>query len=162
MNNISDTIDSIKSTALAKNVYIAVAESCTGGLISKYLTDLPGSSKFFSFSIISYSNESKMRYLNVKSETLKSHGAVSKEVVSEMCSGLIVRNSYNTIGIAISGIMGPESDPTDKAIGTVWIAIGNNHKIKCSTTRLIGNRQENREAAAKYAIMNLYDFINSL
>ena len=82
MNNISDTIDSIKSTALAKNVYIAVAESCTGGLISKYLTDLPGSSKFFSFSIISYSNESKMRYLNVKSETLKSHGAVSKEVVA--------------------------------------------------------------------------------
>ena len=119
MINISEKLKDIKIIAKKKNLILSTAESCTGGLIAKYLTDLPGSSEFFDSSLITYSNISKTLLLNVKHESIQTYGAVSREVVIEMSDGLLSKNTAN-LGIAVSGIMGPESDDTLKEVGSVW------------------------------------------
>jgi nicotinamide-nucleotide amidase len=100
---------------------IAVAESCTGGLVSKLLTDLPGSSQVFWGTVVTYSDESKMRFLGVRDEVLESSGAVSAEVASAMSEGLLERTSVEA-ALAVTGIAGPEGGTAEKPVGTVWIS----------------------------------------
>ena len=161
MINISEKLKGIKILAKKKDLILSTAESCTGGLIAKYLTDLPGSSEFYDSSFITYSNSSKSLLLDVKNELIETHGAVSKEVVIEMCKGLLLKNKAN-LGVSVSGIMGPSSDNTSKKIGLVWACFNYKYQIKAYQFELIGSRSENREAAAKTVIINLYDFINEL
>ncbi len=162
MSNILDMVDGLKNLAISKKIVISTAESCTGGLISKYLTDLPSSSDFYNSSIIVYSNNSKINLLNVNPKTLSEFGAVSEEVVKEMSKGLLEVTRSN-IAIAVSGIMGPDSDDTDKDVGTLWICVRSNDKTKASKFYLKHNdRFMNREHAAEIAIKSLYDFINQL
>ena len=161
MNSILEKVKDLKNIALLKNQLISAAESCTGGLISKYLTDIAGSSSFFESSVVTYSNDSKISLLNVNPKTLSIHGAVSEEVVKEMSLGLL-KISTATIAISISGIMGPDSDNTSKKIGSTWLCIMSKSKTKTFFLELSKSRQENREEAAKIAIINLYDFINQL
>ena len=161
MINISEKLKDIKILAKKKNLILSTAESCTGGLIAKYLTDLPGSSEFFDSSLITYSNISKTLLLDVKHESIQTYGAVSKEVVIEMSSGLLSKNIAN-LGIAVSGIMGPESDDTLKKIGSVWSCYKYKEHIKTLNFKVTGSRSENREETAKTVIINLYDFINEL
>ena len=145
-----------------KRLKISFAESCTGGLISKLLTDFPGSSSFFDSAIVSYSNNSKIRLLNVSPNTLSEFGAVSDRVVIEMAENMI-RISSCSIAIAVSGIMGPNSDDTDKPVGLVWICIMSSNGV-CSTKslNLKGSRIENREKTAHEGLTYLYDFLNQL
>ena len=161
MNSILEKVKDLKNIALLKKQLISTAESCTGGLISKYLTDIPGASSFFESSVVTYSNDSKISLLNVNPEDLSMYGAVSEEVVEKMCRGLL-KISAATTAISISGIMGPKSDNTSKKVGSAWICIMSKAKIKTYFLELSGSRQENREEAAKIAIINLYDFINEL
>jgi nicotinamide-nucleotide amidase len=161
MINISEKLKDIKILAKKKNLILSTAESCTGGLIAKYLTDLPGSSEFFDSSLITYSNISKSLLLDVKDELIKTYGAVSREVVMEMAQGLLSKNTAN-LGIAVSGIMGPESDDTLKKIGLVWSCYKHKEHIKTVNFQVTGSRLENREETAKTVIINLYDFINEL
>ncbi len=161
MINISEKLKDIKILAKKKNLILSTAESCTGGLIAKYLTDLPGSSEFFDSSIITYSNISKTLLLDVKHESIQTYGAVSKEVVIEMSSGLLSKNTAN-LGIAVSGIMGPESDDTLKKVGSVWSCYKYKEHIKTANFKVAGSRSKNREETAKTVIINLYDFINEL
>ena len=161
MINISEKLKDIKIIAKKKNLILSTAESCTGGLIAKYLTDLPGSSEFFDSSLITYSNISKTLLLDVKHESIQTYGAVSKEVVIEMSSGLLSKNTAN-LGIAVSGIMGPESDDTLKKVGSVWSCYKYKEHIKTANFKVAGSRSKNREETAKTVIINLYDFINEL
>ena len=161
MINISEKLKDIKIIAKKKNLILSTAESCTGGLIAKYLTDLPGSSEFFDSSLITYSNISKTLLLDVKHESIKTYGAVSKEVIIEMSNGLLSKNTAN-LGIAVSGIMGPESDDTLKKVGSVWSCYKYKEHIKTVNFKVAGSRSENREETAKTVIINLYDFINEL
>ena len=101
---------------------ITTAESCTGGLISSYITEISGSSNIFNGAIISYSNEIKNQELFVKKETLEKHGAVSSEVVKQMLSGALKKFDAN-YAIAVSGIAGPTGGVKDKPVGTVVIGI---------------------------------------
>ncbi len=101
---------------------LAVAESCTGGLISHLLTNIPGSSGFLLFSGVTYSNRAKMDILGVKEETIKGCGAVSEETVSEMAQG-VRRISGAAYGLAVSGIAGPTGSTIDKPLGTVCIGL---------------------------------------
>ena len=82
MNSILEKVKDLKNIALLKNQLISTAESCTGGLISKYLTDIPGASSFFESSVVTYSNDSKISLLNVSPETLSVYGAVSEDILS--------------------------------------------------------------------------------
>ncbi len=101
---------------------IGVAESCTGGLISHLLTNVAGSSDYFLFSGVTYSNDAKQNVLGVSEETLKTYGAVSEETVREMAIG-VRRISGSTYGLATSGIAGPTGGTEDKPLGTVCIGI---------------------------------------
>lgn len=107
-----------------QKLILATAESCTGGLIAKRITDVSGSSGVFECGIVSYSNRIKHEILSVKNETLEKHGAVSEECAREMVHGLL-RVSGADIGVAVTGIAGPSSDDTSKPVGLVYIAFSN-------------------------------------
>ena len=114
----------------SKKLKISVAESCTGGLISSIITSIPGSSDVFECGFITYSNNSKRKLLNVSQNTLSLYGAVSKEVVIEMISGLKLRTQSDIL-MAISGIAGPGGGTKDKPEGLVWISYAfKNNNIK--------------------------------
>jgi nicotinamide-nucleotide amidase len=101
---------------------VAVAESCTGGLISKRLTDIPGSSSFVRLNVTTYSNESKNKLLGVAEELLQNYGAVSEEVALEMARGIknLAQTSY---GLAVTGVAGPDGGTENKPVGTVYVAL---------------------------------------
>lgn len=105
-----------------KNASLALAESCTGGLIAHLLTNVAGSSDYFLFSAVTYSNDIKMKILDVKSLTLNRYGAVSRETATEMALG-VQRVSGATYGLSVSGIAGPGGGTKDKPVGTVCIGL---------------------------------------
>jgi nicotinamide-nucleotide amidase len=101
---------------------VTTAESCTGGLLAKMLTDVPGSSAYFNQGWVTYSNEAKESLLYVKARALKDFGAVSKDVVEEMAENALVRAKAD-FALSISGIAGPDGGTPEKPVGTVWIAL---------------------------------------
>jgi len=105
-----------------RDATLSVAESCTGGLISHMLTSIPGSSDYFLFTGVTYSNQSKIEVLDVSSESLKSYGAVDETVVKEMARG-VQRLSGSTYGLSTSGIAGPGGGTDDKPVGTICIGL---------------------------------------
>ena len=106
---------------------VATAESCTGGQIASTITDIGGSSVYFSTGFVTYANESKVSLLGVQTETLESHGAVSEETVSEMLSGVLARTDAD-YALAVSGIAGPGGGTADKPVGTVYIGVADRRK----------------------------------
>ena len=118
------------TTKLKKNkIKVAVAESCTGGLISYNLTKLPGASKFFMMGIVSYSNISKLDLLKVRQKTLTKYGAVSAEICKEMCNNLL-KISKTNIAISVTGIAGPDGGTKKKPIGLVYVGICSKNKFE--------------------------------
>lgn len=105
-----------------RNVMIAMAESCTGGLVSAALTEIPGSSAVFDRGFVTYTNEAKQDLLGVRDETLKRHGAVSQETASEMAAGALAR-SQAQLAVSITGIAGPGGESADKPVGLVWFGL---------------------------------------
>ncbi|MCP4448963.1 MAG: competence/damage-inducible protein A [Myxococcales bacterium] len=131
---------------------ISTAESCTGGLISGLLTDLPGVSRNFTGGAVTYSNAEKARQLGVSTATLEEHGAVSEPVVDEMARG--VRERFGTDwGVAVSGVAGPGGGTEDKPVGTVWIAVaGPGDEVKTKRYCWPGARDQVRSLAAYWAL----------
>lgn len=135
---------------------IAVAESCTGGLISKIITDTPGASAVFELGVTTYSNEAKMKLLKVSAETLKSYGAVSEQTAREMASG-VRELASSDIAVAVTGIAGPSNDGSQKPVGTVCIGIATAEKCYATTFVFAGKRSEVRKMTAKMALNMAYD-----
>lgn len=132
---------------------VAFAESCTGGYLSHLLTTVPGSSAYFKGSVIAYSNDLKTSLLEVKEKTLSTFGAVSEEVISEMAVG--VRKGLGTdIGIATSGIAGPDGGTPEKPVGTVWIAYADANRTVTKKLQLSKDRMLNIRMTG-VAAMNL-------
>ena len=113
---------------MAKNATLAVAESCTGGLISHWLTNVPGSSDYFLFAGVTYSNEAKTNVLGVSFETLDKHGAVHVETAKEMAVGA-KRVSGATYALATTGVAGPSGGTADKPVGTVCVGLATPHNV---------------------------------
>jgi PncC family amidohydrolase len=140
------------------NFHLAVAESCTGGLISHLLTNVPGSSDYFLGSVVSYANQAKMQLLKVKSETLATYGAVSRNTVIEMARG--VRHLLSAdIGISVSGIAGPGGETPDKPVGTTWIGLSIDGLDQAWHFQFNGDRQEIKRQAAEMALSLLVDHL---
>ena len=116
-----------------RGLTLALAESCTGGLMGDLITDVPGSSRVLVQGVVAYSNECKERHLAVPAAVLAEHGAVSEETVVAMARG-ICRVSGADIGVAVSGIAGPDGGSADKPVGTVWLAVEAGGE---TTTRLL-------------------------
>ncbi|MFD2248063.1 competence/damage-inducible protein A [Pontibacter ruber] len=136
-----------------RGLTIATAESCTGGFLAHKITSISGSSAYYQGSVIAYHNEVKIRELNVKPETLKQHGAVSEATVREMAEN--IRLKFGTsIGVATSGIAGPDGGTPDKPVGTIWIAYADKDKTRTKLLNFNKNRLLNIEYAA-LAVLNL-------
>ncbi len=133
-----------------KPLTISTAESCTGGMIASKLIEVPGISKNFIESIVSYSNEAKIKRLKVKKETLEKYGAVSEEVAREMLAGL-----KTDIGISTTGIAGPDGGTKNKPVGLVYIGIKVKDKVKVFKRELKGDRNKIRQRAMMHALYNL-------
>ena len=114
--------NAVVSKLREKNLTLATAESCTGGLIGKRITEISGCSSVYSGGIISYDNSVKINQLNVKEETLKKYGAVSEQTALEMCKGA-AKNLNTDIGVATTGIAGPDGGSDEKPVGLVYIGI---------------------------------------
>ena len=133
-----------------KPLTISTAESCTGGMIASKLIEVPGISKNFIESIVSYSNEAKIKRLKVKKETLEKYGAVSEEVAREMLAGL-----KTDIGISTTGIAGPDGGTKEKPVGLVYIGIKVKDEVKVFKRELKGDRNKIRQRAMMHALYNL-------
>ena len=115
-------LKTIFQRCLQNNLVITTIESCTGGLVSSEITNIPGSSKIFETGLITYSNESKVRLLGISEKFIKKYGAVSREVISQMAINPVKNNKQkNQITIATSGVAGPDQSE-QKPVGLVWLA----------------------------------------
>src|SRR5688572_19121825 len=135
----------------ARGLHVAVAESCTGGLLGARLTAVPGSSAVVNGGVISYSNDVKQRVLGVARETLARHGAVSEQVAVEMAAGARTRVGAE-IGIAITGVAGPGGGTPEKPVGLVWIAVDVEGSVRTHGSRFVGDRSEIRFRATQAAL----------
>jgi nicotinamide-nucleotide amidase len=135
----------------AKKATIAVAESCTGGMLGSLLTDVAGSSEYFRFGWITYANEAKEAMLGVSSATLAAHGAVSEQTVTEMALGARARAGA-TLACAISGVAGPGGGSAEKPVGTVHIAVAGPDGVRHKGYLFNGARDQVRRLAAYWAM----------
>jgi nicotinamide-nucleotide amidase len=154
MKKIQKNTIEIINTLKERNETITFAESCTGGRIASEFTNISGASSVLMGSVISYSNEIKSKWLGVKEKTLMAYGAVSKETVEEMLSGILKMASANH-AIAVSGIAGPTGGTEEKPVGTVYIGIKNNKKSIVQHCLFKGSRKEIQKQATQEAIMLL-------
>ena len=138
---------------------LSVAESCSGGLISKRITDLPGSSGYFNLGVVTYSNSSKERVLGVPHELIEINGAVSSEVALAMAVGVRTL-SGSDVTLATTGIAGPEGGTAEKPVGTVFIAIASRDGSEVFMHHFEGNREMVREATAEAALILLLNWFS--
>ncbi len=134
---------------------LAVAESCTGGLLGKLLTDIAGSSDYFMGGVLVYSNEAKVKQLHVSPATLRDHGAVSEATARELAAN--VRREFTTdYGIGITGVAGPGGGSAAKPVGTIWIGLASAEGVEARKFLFAQDRGINRERAAAAALAMLY------
>lgn len=133
------------------NKKISLAESCTGGLLAKMITDLPGSSDYFWGSFCTYSNEAKQLLLGVKGSSLEEYGAVSSEVALEMAQGILAHYPVD-IAVAITGIAGPGGSSSKKPVGLVYISLAEGDYSLVRKYNFKGKRSDIRLCAAKTAL----------
>ena len=137
---------------------LALAESCTGGLVADRLTDVPGSSEYIGQGIVAYSNEAKIQHLNVSEKILTRHGAVSSETAAAMASG-IRRVSGATYGLSTTGIAGPGGATPSKPVGLVYLGLAHADGTITQELRLGTDRRMNKTRAMLSALNMLRLFI---
>ena len=142
----------------ARKMKLATAESCTGGLIASRITDVAGSSEYFLGGVAAYAYEAKVALLGVSWDTLKAHGAVSRETVLEMARG--ARKTLNAdVAVSVSGIAGPGGGMTDKPVGTTWIGLSASDGEWARLFHFDGDRIKNKSLAADAALQFLTDYL---
>ncbi|ACL69942.1 competence/damage-inducible protein A [Halothermothrix orenii] len=151
--------DEIGKLLSKRGVTIALAESCTGGLIGARITDIPGSSAYFKGGVIAYSNEVKINHLGVNKNTINKEGAVSPETAAEMASGVRQRLEAD-IGLSVTGIAGPEGGTDEKPVGLVYVGLaGIDGEVKTYKLNFKGDRNKNRWLTTQSAFYYLYRYL---
>ncbi len=145
LDNSTSLTQQIAEQSIKYGHLLASAESCTGGLIAKTLTDLAGSSKWFDCGFVTYSNAAKSSMLGVDPEVLGEYGAVSEPVVKAMCLGAL-ENSQANLVVAVSGVAGPGGGSAEKPVGTVWVGWASSvNKISAHKYLFSGDRSSIRQ-----------------
>ncbi len=134
-----------------RGLTLAVAESCTGGLLGHRLTEVSGSSRYFERGIATYSNEAKTALLGVSKAILTRHGAVSAQCASAMAKGIRAK-AKTDLGLAVTGIAGPDGGSEEKPVGTVFLALATADDVKTERRRFRGNRSQNKWLSAQFAL----------
>lgn len=156
----NQTLESVLSELLAKKrKTLAVAESCTGGLLSNRITNISGVSIYFKMGVVVYSNDSKINLLKVSADTIREYGAVSKETAMEMARG-IKKVSGSDYGLSITGIAGPGGGTAEKPVGLVYFGLASDKGEFTEEKKFNGTRAEIKEFSANYALHLLYKTIN--
>lgn len=151
-----DIVLSVSNKLRQKKLTVAVAESCTGGLLGANFTNYSGSSDIFTGGIIAYSNNIKIDILGVDRTTLENYGAVSEQTAIEMAKN--IREKFKTdFGISITGIAGPTGGSPDKPVGTVWIGISDNDGVSAKMFKFGEDREVNRERSVGAALTMLFE-----
>lgn len=141
-----------------RGLKIAVAESCTGGLISSRITDISGASDYFEAGITTYSNESKIRLLNVPEDIIDRYGAVSEETAKSMAEG-VKKTLHADIGVSVTGIAGPTGGTEGKPVGTVFIGLATKKATYVRKFFFDGNRLEIRRKTSDAAFMLVEEYL---
>ncbi len=153
--NVNDVlVDRLATSLLQHGARVATAESCTGGWIAKTLTDIPGSSEWFEYGFVSYSNKAKTDLLSVDPALIEKHGAVSEAVAVAMAFGATERSGAE-FAVAVTGIAGPDGGTADKPVGTVWFAwrCGDSTTTQCKVFE--GDRDTVRRQTVTHALLKL-------
>ena len=157
----SDALDrEVGELLLRSKTTIAVAESCTGGLVCHRLTNLSGSSDYLERGLVTYSNRSKIEMLGVPAQVIRDHGAVSEPCVRAMAVG-VKALAGTDLGLAVSGIAGPTGGTPDKPVGTVHIALAWNGGVQCRQYSFSGNRGGIKEKASEAALAQIREYCRS-
>lgn len=143
-----------------RKLKLAVAESCTGGLIGARITNVPGSSGYFERGAVTYSNAAKTEMLGVPAELIERHGAVSSQVAAAMAQG--IRQAAKTdFGLSVTGIAGPEGGSEKKPVGLVYTALATNEGVKTQEHKFLGDREQIRLKASQMALDMLRRYLIS-
>lgn len=156
MKNLAEQV---AKKLLDNNLTIAVAESCTGGLICYKLTSISGSSNYFKCGYVVYSNEAKIKNLSIPEETIQKHGAVSKEVAMLMAK-MVKEKSSTDIGIGVTGIAGPTGGTPQKPVGLVYIGLATFKKNICKEYNFKGTREKIRIKSSQKALEMILKLVN--
>jgi len=153
-------VQAVGNLLLRYGLRIGTAESCTGGAIAAALTDIPGSSEYFQGAFVTYANSWKQNRVQVRPETIKQQGAVSRETAIEMLQGLLQYPDLD-VGITVTGIAGPGGGTPDKPVGLVYIATGIHKTLQVTRNIFPGNREDVRQRTVSTAINQIRsDLIN--
>lgn len=152
------TLKTVSNLLKQKNLTIATAESCTGGLIANSLTNLSGSSDYFDRGIVSYSNNAKIELLDVPEKMLIEYGAVSEQVAKAMAEGVRKKSNVD-IGISTTGIAGPTGGTPKKPVGLVYIAISTNKETIVRKFQFSVDRLQNKENTCNEALKMLLELL---
>lgn len=152
-------LNTISNKLKKKNLSIATAESCTGGLLAHLLTNISGSSEYFERGVVTYSNISKIELLGIPKETIKEYGAVSEETAKAMAIGIKERSNVD-IGISTTGIAGPTGGTKEKPVGLVYIGIATSKNTQVKRFIFSEKRVQNKERACNETLKFLLDTIN--
>ena len=139
---------------IKKGIFLATAESCTGGLISAACTDLAGSSAWFERGFVSYSNHAKTELLGVDAALIAQHGAVSEEIARAMVQGAIT-HSKAQVAVAVTGVAGPTGGSKHRPVGTVWFGWSVGGVVTSECMQFDGDRAAVRAATVRYAVQQL-------
>jgi len=148
-------INRLAESLIEKHLKLAVAESCTGGMLAQLCTSIEGSSSWFECGLVTYSNSSKTQLLGVQANVLNEYGAVSKQVAEQMAKG-VLSHCNAEISASITGIAGPGGGSESKPVGTVFIGIGVKNQITEASHHLFeGDRHSIREQSVQMAVTSL-------
>lgn len=143
-----------------KGYTISCAESCTGGLLTSCLTDVPGSSAYMAGAVVTYTDACKERFAKVRKETLQRHGAVSRETACEMAEG--IRETMGTdLGVSVTGVAGPDGDGSGKPLGLVYISVSGSQGTFVTENRFAGDRRHVKEQSVEKALLMLADYLGN-
>lgn len=146
----------LQGVCLGSGITIAVAESCTGGLVSATITEVPGSSGYFLGGVVSYANSAKEALLDVPAHVLAAHGAVSAQVAMAMATGARARFGAD-LAVSITGVAGPDGGSDEKPVGLTYVGLASAAGADVRRLQLAGDRGGNREEAARAALEWLID-----
>ena len=155
---VENLVQKLASELLRDGARVCAAESCTGGLIAKTLTDLAGSSDWFERGFVTYSNAAKSDMLAVPASIIEEYGAVREPVAVAMAAGAL-RHSQADYAVAVTGVAGPGGGSAEKPVGTVWIALAAADCVEARRHRFDGGRQAVREATLAAAIEALLELV---
>jgi len=157
---LKGVVSALKNLLTEKALTLAVAESCTGGLLSHILTSVSGSSQYFLGGIIAYSNEIKIEILGVQEQTILLHGAVSQQTAQEMAEN--IRKKFKAdIGLSTTGIAGPTGGTPTKPVGLVWLGISTEVESETFKCHFIGGRDQVKMIAVQEILHLLMERLNT-